>query len=158
LRSFSNKLDFPQAVVGKQRSFAKIKGGSALPVKELKPTMTGFLSNTPYALSRTLLRPYPSDVKDPFTLACCIEIILFAVLVVLMLMFHKKSDFDRPLLLFYIFFSFSILLTVGYTVHFLGAIVRYRSIVLPFLIIPILVFTDWHRITLLTAKKHYGSL
>jgi hypothetical protein len=46
-----------------------------------------------------------------------------------------------------VFFSFSFLLTIGYTVNFLGAIVRYRSIVLPFLLGPVICLIDWNRIS-----------
>ncbi len=35
---------------------------------------------------------------------------------------------------------------IGYSVNFLGAIVRYRSIILPFLIVPIVALINWQRI------------
>jgi hypothetical protein len=38
------------------------------------------------------------------------------------------------------------LLLIGFTVNFLGAIVRYRSIILPFLLVPIISLINWERI------------
>jgi hypothetical protein len=38
------------------------------------------------------------------------------------------------------------LLSIGFTVNFLGAIVRYRSIVLPFLLVPVISLINWERI------------
>ena len=35
---------------------------------------------------------------------------------------------------------------IGYSVNILGAIVRYRSIVLPFLIVPMVAKIDWRKI------------
>jgi hypothetical protein len=37
------------------------------------------------------------------------------------------------------------LLIIGYTVNFLGAIVRYRSIVLPLLFVPVLAQLPWSK-------------
>ena len=52
----------------------------------------------------------------------------------------------NPFILFCTFLSFGVLMMIGYTVNNLGAIVRYRSIVLPFLIVPIAAKIDWNRI------------
>jgi hypothetical protein len=38
-----------------------------------------------------------------------------------------------------------VLLIIGYTVNFLGAIVRYRSIVLPLLYVPVVVQLPWSK-------------
>ena len=43
-------------------------------------------------------------------------------------------------------FSFSFLFMIGYTVNILGAIVRYRSIVLTLLLIPVVACADWKRV------------
>jgi hypothetical protein len=64
----------------------------------------------------------------------------------LFIFFRKRSEVDQPFVLFCLFFSFSVLLTIGYTVNFLGAIVRYRSLVLPLVVAPMLALTDWQRI------------
>ena len=45
-----------------------------------------------------------------------------------------------------LFFSFSLLLAIGFSVNNLGAIVRYRSIVLPFVVVPMVALIDWKRL------------
>lgn len=142
----SPTLDFPQAVADKQKSFLQLKGGSAVPVTKLKPNAISFMVNAPQALGLSAIRPYPTDVKHLLSLAAAMEVALLIVIVLLSI-FYKKERFNvSPFLLFCIFFSVSVLLTIGYTVNFLGAIVRYRSIVLPFLIVPFAVQVDWKRL------------
>jgi len=48
--------------------------------------------------------------------------------------------------LFSVFFSFTVLLAIGFSVNNLGAIVRYRSIILPLLVIPVVALIDWERL------------
>ena len=154
LKYISPKLDFPQAVVNKQESFLNLKGGSPVPVSRLQPDLTGFVKNLPESISLSLVRPYPSDVNHLLSLAAAVEINLLLFLFVIFLSFKKKGRSVTPFILFCLFFSFTVLLTIGYTVNFLGSIVRYRSIVLPFLVIPMIAMTDWGKVRQLFAKQH----
>lgn len=146
LKYISPSLDFPQAVVAKQQEFLKLKGGSFVPVEALKPDLLNFLSNAPFALNLTVIRPYPSDVKHLLSLAAAVEINFFLLLFIIFLFWRKSSISLSPFMLFCIFFSFTGFLVIGYTVSFLGAIVRYRSIFLPFIIIPIIAKINWSKV------------
>jgi hypothetical protein len=141
------KLNLPAIVAEKQESFQKLQGGSAVPVPELQPHFISFSKNAPQALALSVLRPYPSDVKHLLSLAASVEINFLLLCSVLFLIWRYKKDHVSPFTLFCIFFSFSTLLTIGYTVNFLGAVVRYRSIVLPFLVVPMMASIDWKKIT-----------
>ncbi|MBK5273242.1 MAG: hypothetical protein JJE22_19745 [Bacteroidia bacterium] len=55
---------------------------------------------------------------------------------------------------FSIFFSFSLLLAIGLSVNNLGAIVRYRSVILPLLIVPMAAQIDWEKIESLFLKNN----
>jgi hypothetical protein len=139
-------FDFPQATVSKQQEFLKLGGGSAVAVRELEPTFKSFLVNAPQALSLTTIRPYPSDVRHLLSLVAAAEINFLLLLFLAFLFIRRKGGPPTSFILFCIFLSFSILMMVGYTVNILGAIVRYRSIVLPLLMTPIIVNIDWDRI------------
>lgn len=146
-RYISPSLDFPQAVVTKQQEFLKIVGGrTTVPITELEPTAASFLKNTPQAFSLSILRPYPSDVKHILSLAASIEVIVLLSLFLLLIIYHKNEIQSRPFLYFCLFFSFTLLLAIGFSVNNLGAISRYRSVVLPFLVIPMVAFIDWKRV------------
>lgn len=142
----SPSLDFPDAVVSKQREFMDMYGGSMVPVEELNPTTWGFVKAIPRALSLSALRPFPSDIKHILSLAAAVEIDLILLLFILFFFFKKPEPLDKSFIYFCLFFSLTTLLTIGYTVNFIGAIVRYRSILLPLLVAPMIALTDWSKI------------
>jgi hypothetical protein len=145
-RYISPKLDFPQAVVNKQQEFINLSGRTSVPISQLKPTAISFLKNTPQAITLSTIRPYPSDVKHILSLAAAIEINALLLLFVLFIFWGKNGIHSKNLMYFCLFFSFTVLLAIGFSVNNLGAIVRYRSIILPLLIIPIAASIDWHRL------------
>lgn len=141
-------LDFPQAVVAKQQSFLKLKGGNSnLPITELEPSALSFIRNSPEALNLSSIRPYPKDVKHILSLAAAFEIDLLLLLFVVFLLLHR-GPWRSPnnLVYFCLFFSFTVLMAIGFSVNNLGAIVRYRSIILPLLIIPMAATLDWKKL------------
>lgn len=140
------KLDFPQAVVTKQQEFLKLEGNSTVPIKTLQPTVGSFLVNTPQAITLSTIRPYPSDVRHILSLAAAIEINVLLLLFLLFLFFRKPADRSREPVYFLVFFAFSLLLAIGFSVNNLGAIVRYRSIIIPLLVIPMMARIDWERL------------
>ncbi|HYM95350.1 MAG TPA: hypothetical protein VET23_14525, partial [Chitinophagaceae bacterium] len=147
------RLDFPQAVVNKQQEFLKLTGGSYVPIRELEPTIISFIKNIPQALTLSTVRPYPSDVKHLLSLAAAAEI-NFLLLIFLLFLFYRTNGLkQRSFIYFCIFFSFSVLITIGYTVNFLGAIVRYRSIIIPFLVVPMMAQINWRKLDWLFSKN-----
>jgi len=145
----NSKLDFPQAVVTKQREFVELVGNSSVPMQKLEPNFSSFIINVPQAISLSILRPFLSDVRHLLSLAAAAEtdILLFLFFIFL---FWRKKDERREQSTFFnyfcLFLSFSVLITIGYVVNNLGAIVRYRSIILPLLLTPVFCGIDWERI------------
>ncbi|MBK8951569.1 MAG: hypothetical protein IPM85_03755 [Chitinophagaceae bacterium] len=154
-RYLSPSLDFPKAVVNKQKEFLQIVGASSVPITELEPTVKSYIVNTPQAISLSTLRPYMGDVKHILSLAAALEISAILIIFVLFLFFRKNGIENKAFLLFCLFLSFSILLSIGYSQSNLGAIVRYRSIILPLFVIPFAALTDWNRITNIIKKYIY---
>jgi len=147
LRYIHPKLDFPQAVVDKQQAFLTLVGNSSIPISELKPDALSFLINAPQAITLSAFRPYPSDIHHLFSMAAAIEILLLILLFLTFLIWHKKGAIkDRKPVYFCIFFAISLLLTIGFSVNNLGAIVRYRSIALPLLVPIIAACIDWKKL------------
>ena len=142
------RLDFADATVHRQGEFLQLGGGSAVEVKRLEPTARSFAALAPQAFALSTIRPYPSDVKHLLSLAASVEINFLLAFFLLFLFFRKKEHLPTtPFLLFCIFFSFGVLMMIGYTVNILGAIVRYRSIVFPLLVVPMAARMDWARLT-----------
>ena len=155
-RYIDKRFDFPLAVVEKQQAFLRLQGGvSTIPIKELEPTFTSFAKNTPQAVTLSFLRPYPSDVHHLLSLVASVELNLMLLLFVLFLLFRKKNGpLSKNIIYLCIFLSGTILLATGFSINNLGAIVRYRSIVIPLLMIPVIAGTDWQRIANLFAGKN----
>lgn len=148
------RLNFPEGVVERQEAFLKLGGGSAVLVKKLQPTFASFVINAPQAFALSAVRPYPTDVRHLLSLAASVEINCLLLLFVLFLVYRKNGVPLSPFLLFCFFFSFSVLMMIGYSVDVLGAIVRYRSIVLSFLVIPIVAMTEWRKV----ARLFLGNM
>lgn len=152
-RYINPRFDFPQAVVNKQTEFLKLKGNTTIPMNKLQPTAMSFLENTPQAITLSIFRPYPGDVRHILSLAAALEVTLLILLFILFFIFRKNGIASKNLLYFCLFFAFSVLLAIGFSVNNLGAIVRYRSVVLPLLIIPMVALTDWERINKVFFKN-----
>jgi hypothetical protein len=151
----SPRANFPQYVVSRQSSFIEIgkAGASTIPINPLSPTFKSFLTNAPQAFDHALLRPYLTKITDFEYLPFALEIFLIEILFVVFLLVRKKKINVNPLIYFGLFFSFSMILITGYTVPIIGAIVRYRSIYLIFLLIPMIGYIDWERIKNLISSK-----
>ena len=139
-------LDFPEAVVVKRGEFLQLHGTSSIDLPQLKPTVGSFIANAPQAFSLAAIRPYPADVHHLLSLAAAIEINILLLLFALFLVLRRRERSWTPFLWFCLALSLSILFMIGYSVNNLGAIVRYRSIVLPFLIVPLIALIDWSRV------------
>lgn len=145
------RLDFPAAVVDKQQAFLNLNGGSSLEVHELEPTFRSFLVNLPQAISLSSLRPYPADVHHLLSLAAAMEIgFLFLLFLIFLLWRYPLRPFNT-VLIFGIVYSISLLLMIGYSNNNIGAIVRYRSVILPFLVIPMAAYINWKKVGQLFA-------
>jgi hypothetical protein len=145
-RYINPKLDFPAAVVERQSAFMALKGQSDVEVEALKPSFGNFVKNAPQAFTISIVRPFPADVRHLLSFAAALEINLILLFFLIFLLWRKNGIGFTPFILFSIFLSFSVLLMIGYSVNNLGAVVRYRSIVLPFLIIPMMAKINWDKL------------
>ena len=153
VRYINPRLDFPQAVVTKQKEFMRLpKGGSTIPIKQLEPTAISFLKNTPQAFTLSAIRPYPSDIRHILSLAAAIEINLLLLMFIVFLFWKTNSITSKNLLYFCLFFSFSVLLAIGFSNNNLGAIVRYRSVIIPLLVVPMAAQIDWKKLAAVISK------
>ncbi len=139
------KLDLPISIVLRRNDFMKIGGNSFLPMRELKSNLPSFLRNAPQALNHTMARPYVTEIISPLYFICAIEI-LFAWLLVFIWFFRQKENpYRHSVVMFLFLISMVLLLLTGYIVPQLGAIVRYRAIFFPFILVPIIVTIQWKK-------------
>lgn len=146
IRYINPEFDFPLAVVTKQQEFLKLQGNSSIPIEELEPTAASFLKNIPVAFTLSTIRPYPGDVRHILSLAAAVEVNMLLLLFLVFLVLRKSDLQSRNFIYFCLFFSFSLLLAIGFSVNNLGAIVRYRSVIIPLLVVPMAAQIDWKRL------------
>ena len=144
----SPKLNLPERVSKKQWDFRQLPGAStAIKLDSLAPTIKSFAVNAPQALNHSLSRPYFSDYKLSHSLLpLSIELFFYEILFLLFIFFRKETIVKDSFIIFGLFFSLSVLLIIGYTVPVIGAIVRYRSIYLPFILTPIICSINWKKL------------
>ena len=142
-------INLPQYIVQKQVDFLALdKANTTIDINTLHPGFTSFVTNAPGALLHSLFRPYITDVSlSTLLLPLSIELFCYQLLLLAFIFFrNKKMVFNSPVIFFGLFFGLSQCLMIGYTVPVIGAIVRYRSIYLPFLLTPVICNIDWEKL------------
>lgn len=137
------KLDLPISIVLRKESFVKLGGNSFLPQRELKATFKSFLINAPQALNHALVRPYITEIVSPLYLLSALEILFVWLLVFVWFFRFTDNPYRHSVVIFLFLVSSILLLLTGYIVPQLGAIVRYRAIFFPYILVPIIATIDW---------------
>lgn len=117
------------SIVKRQGEFFQLKG-TAFGLDTLQPTVKSFIKILPQAAENTFLRPYPWEADGPLQWMASVEAIL-VFLIVILAIFRKnyqRNTLKNPFILVLLFFALTLYLSIGYTVPFPGAIVRYKII------------------------------
>jgi hypothetical protein len=124
----------------------------------LEPHPLSFIRILPQALNHVFLRPIPGEQPGALSLFSGVE--TYFVLLILILSFLVPARDNIPIpdsapLLAILFFAFSNYLFIGYTIPFLGAIVRYRIIFESLLLTVAATRINWQK---LVTKNLYEKL
>lgn len=146
---FTNQKYNPlKIVVDKQQAFFTLgKANSEYQNDTLQSTIKSFVTSAPTALRHAFLSPYPQEFDNVYLNGFALEIIVYILLFLLMIIYPLKNNFiTKDFILFTVIFTSLIFLFTGYITTNAGALVRYRSIYFPFLIVPILCSINWGKI------------
>lgn len=125
-------------IVQRQQDFFALPiAASQMRTDTLQPTLASFAVSTPAAVEHGMLRPYVWEFPGSFLLFPAMELLICELLFIYVLMRRKVTRPYKPFLYFGICFSLSLLLFAGYIVPNAGSLVRYRSIYLPLLVLPL---------------------
>lgn len=135
-------FNLAEYVVGKRNEFLMLNGSSRLEQPVLLANAFSFIYFFPFAIDAVFLQPYIFNVSNLFFALAAVENIgVLAIIIFAVVKFIKTKKSLSPFFLFCIFFSLSFLIVaIGYTIPFTGAIVRYKSVLYPFLLLP---FCEW---------------
>lgn len=138
----------PASVSRHQREFFALEGHSRLPLPALDGSWRSLIYTLPSALKNGFFEPLPGSGGRSIYLIFSAELILVWGIVAFALIHNLRDRRDlgrlnkdrilTPFGWFCLLFSLAGMLVVGFMIPFAGAIVRYRSIYLPFLLGPFL--------------------
>lgn len=148
------KLNLPGTVSQKQREFMELSGHTHVPTDTLRPTAAGFLHNLPKAADMAFLRPRPGEGGLSY-LPSALEMLGLLAVFVASLVFRDKSRLYRPIIWFCGCFAIILMLIIGYSVPITGAVIRYRSLALPFLFLLFALPINIERLKKLLEFKNY---
>jgi hypothetical protein len=135
-----------QIIVSKQQAFFSLGVATSQYQNDtLQTNIKSIVSATPRALRHSFLSPYPTEFDNIYLNGFAVEILCFLLLFVLSFIYPLKNK-TNTFIIYGIVFTSIIFLFTGYITTNAGSLVRYRSIYLPFLIVPILCSIDWKRL------------
>jgi hypothetical protein len=126
---------------------------SVVKIQPLQPNIKSFIAVIPNAIENAVFRPFIWEKKSVVILFSAIENLMILSFIIFCLLFAKSySKINWKLVLFCLAFAFAQLLLIGITTPVMGAIVRYKIIALPFLLIGFLMILDTSKIKQLVQK------
>ena len=139
------KINLPIAVVMRNKDFIQLGGNSMLPQPTLEANFNSFVRNAPIALNHVLARPYLGESMSVTYFLSALEITSIWLLLIIWFFRYSNNPFKNPVVVFLAMTSLTLLLLTGYIVPQIGAIVRYRSIYLPLLVVPLMCTIQWKK-------------
>jgi hypothetical protein len=127
-----------EAVCARQLSFQSLQGGSRLYLPLLQPSLAGFLKVLPPALLNGFFQPLPGAGGKIIYTVFSVELLLVwtCILAGSWRLFRTRDLGMNNFSITCILLALPAMLIIGYMVPFAGALIRYRSIFLPFLLLP----------------------
>ncbi len=149
LSSVTGPFNLPASFVQRQADFLALKGGSYVELDKLEPEPLSFLRLLPQAINHVFLRPFPGEYRAALYVFSSVETYLVLLVFLLFFIFPVKGIrqtlFSGPLLAV-LFFALTNYLFIGFTIPFLGAIVRYRIVFESLLLAVAAAHVDWKKI------------
>lgn len=117
------------------------ESGSFITTPDLKPNPWSFLTYIPFAVFTTIARPFIWEQGSLLIRVASIENTLLVLCMLTPFFFWKKRNLAEKKVTYFIFtFIFYLYILIGFTTPVLGALSRYKTPALPFVMILVLFF------------------
>lgn len=137
-------------IVQKQTEFLAIeKANTQIDIPLLTPDLLSLTKAAPGAVTRAVLHPNPFAFKNPVYLFFAMENCVYLILFLLYFILHKKiiyTPLNKSSLIYCLCITSLIFLFIGYTIPASGAILRYKSIYLPYVMGLVLAGINWEKL------------
>jgi len=133
---YTPKVSFFHEMLVRRAFFLNSPGNMSFPVEGIPHNYKGVLMLIWEAVTNPFIRPLPNDCNIFLAYLASFETcILLFVFISLLVTVKVKSILRNPYAIFSILFGLSTLFLIGLIVNNSGAIVRYRSVAIPFILI-----------------------
>jgi len=149
-------FNLPLKMAERQHAFLKLTGNSYLPINVLQGNVYSYTMIFPQAINHVFVRPYYYEARGMLDLFSFLELLFFffvAIRAIIKPSINFKKLINDPLLLSVFAIALLNYIIIGYTVPFLGAIVRYKSL---FEILLILVFIQLQDTNFIIKKRLFS--
>lgn len=154
ISTFIPSIDLIALMATEQAEFLALAqhetAGSIVVVQEFHD-IPSFVAQSPMAVVRCLFRPGVWEMRGPLDALAAIENAVYILLILTALSFRRKQLPMRPIL-FGLITIFSLALLIGSVTPVLGAVVRYKVPLLPFLLFILLQVIDFDRIPFIRPR------
>ncbi len=128
-----------EIIAQKQNDFIglakEMHSGSLLTEHLMQPNLISLLSDAPFALYNTLVRPYIFEADSFLILFSALENLIIFAIIILCLIFSLRKIPHKSVLFLCLFFFIGTFTLTGLTTPVMGAMVRYKVPAMPFLLI-----------------------
>ncbi|HRH56873.1 MAG TPA: hypothetical protein PLS10_04410 [Chitinophagales bacterium] len=150
---YTPHLSFMHVLLERRAFFLNSPGNMSFQVEGIPHNINGVLILLWEAVTNPFIRPLPNDCNVFLSYIASFEtIILLLVFIGLLVTVNIKSVYSNPYAMFSILFGFSTLFLIGLIVNNSGAIVRYRSIAIPFILIGLCLSRKENKILTVSVK------
>jgi hypothetical protein len=136
--AINDKYDVSDIIYFKQKNFYdfahQAAAKSVIDIPIIEPNAWSLLFNSPGAVLRVLTRPSIFDSHAPLILLAAVEnFVILAIIIFCFIKAKRNGNINLPIFWFSVFFFLTMFALIGLITPVLGAIVRYKVPVLPFL-------------------------
>jgi hypothetical protein len=132
---------------------------SYIPIGFLDANIISFIKDTPASLYRAIFLPWIWNTSSLLGIIPALENLVLIILSVLACFFSRTLHrSEQNIVWFSLFFSITLLWIIGITTPVIGAIVRYKIPVFPFLYSIFALIIDWNKLYLKYIKHEYKQL
>ncbi len=107
---------------------------ATLNVKPMLNNYVSFFSYIPEALYITLFKPFFYDARNTLDYVASFENLIILAAFIFIIFAAIKNGFKNPALIYFLSVAFSVLIIIGISSPNLGAMERYRALVIPFIL------------------------
>jgi hypothetical protein len=141
--------DFLATLSAKQKDFINIahlwNANSTIEIKPINNSVINLLISLPKAIINSLFRPLFFDSKNTMMLLSSIENCIIIIIILTGLFYCNKKKMNS-IVTFSMFFTLTLGALIGWVTPVLGAIVRYKIPLLPFLLIIPIYYMDTEKL------------